>query len=108
MGDSLFLLPKGSKKKRGTSDVVTSEGLLLFLFNERSERKEKSGVRVTKILVSQVIMPINRGRDSTGPFYRWGNQKRYYYISGDAQSREKAKAKAYKQAKAIYASGYSK
>ena len=28
-------------------------------------------------------MPIHRGRDSNGPYYQWGTQKKYYYKSGD-------------------------
>lgn len=54
-------------------------------------------------------MPINRGRDKDGPYYRWGDSgKKYYYKSGDVKSREKARGKAVKQAQAIYASGYRK
>jgi len=49
-------------------------------------------------------MPIHRGRDSKGSFYQWGQQKKYYYISGNKKSREQAKEKARKQAIAIYAS----
>jgi len=41
-----------------------------------------------------------QGKDSKGTFYQWGNQKKYYYKSGDKKSREKAKEKAYKQARA--------
>lgn len=51
-------------------------------------------------------MPVRRKRDSHGPYYQWGNQKKYYYKSGDKQSREKAKQRAHEQARAIYASGY--
>lgn len=53
-------------------------------------------------------MPIHRGKDKNGPFYQWGSTgKRYYYVSGDKESREKALSKARRQEKAIYASGYS-
>lgn len=52
-------------------------------------------------------MPIHRGKDSKGPYYQWGKQKKYYYISGNKQSREEAYSKAKKQAIAIYSSGYS-
>lgn len=51
-------------------------------------------------------MPIHRGRNSKGPFYQWGDQKKYYYKSGDEKSRKEAKKKAHKQAVAIYASGW--
>lgn len=52
-------------------------------------------------------MPIHRGTDSKGPFYRWGETgKKYYYISGSKRSRDLAYKKAHKQAVAIYASGW--
>ena len=52
-------------------------------------------------------MPVRRGTDSKGCFYKWGNYgAKYYYKSGSAVSRENAKKKANKQARAIYASGY--
>ena len=49
-------------------------------------------------------MPIYRGKDSKGPFYQWGNQKKY--ISGNKLSRNKALEKVKKQMAAIYSSGY--
>lgn len=51
-------------------------------------------------------MPIHRGKDSKGPYYQWGSQKKYYYIPGDTKSRERAYGKAVKQAQAIYSTGY--
>jgi len=51
-------------------------------------------------------MPIHRGRDSNGPYYQWGTQKKYYYKSGDKISRNLAYEKARKQAVAIYATGW--
>lgn len=49
-------------------------------------------------------MPVQRGRDSEGPFYRWGDQgKKYHYEAGDSDSREAAKAKAAAQGRAIKA-----
>lgn len=52
-------------------------------------------------------MPVYRGRDSKGSYYQWGKSgKKYYYTSGDEQSRERAKNKAEKQGRAAYASGY--
>lgn len=49
-------------------------------------------------------MPVQRGRDSQGSFYRWGNSgKKYYYIPGSKRSRELAKQKALKQGRAIHA-----
>lgn len=51
-------------------------------------------------------MPVHRGQDEKGPYYQWGSQKKYYYVANNKASRERAKAKAEKQARAIYASGY--
>jgi hypothetical protein len=52
-------------------------------------------------------MPVKRGKDSKGPFYRWGRSgKKYHYTSGDASSRDSAKRKAEKQGQAARASGY--
>ena len=57
-------------------------------------------------------MPVLRGKDSKGSYYRWGeNGKKYYYKSGSEQSRERAKSKAALQGRAIKASqhgGYGK
>ena len=53
-------------------------------------------------------MPIHRGNDTGGPYYQWGNKKKYYYKSGSKRSREYAKNKATKQAIAIYSSGWKK
>jgi hypothetical protein len=45
-------------------------------------------------------MPLQR----VGNSYRWGDSgKRYYYKVGDKKSREEAKAKAMRQARAIEA-----
>lgn len=52
--------------------------------------------------------PAKRGKDSKGPYYRWGNGKKYYYKAGNKKSREAARKKAYGQAKAAFASGYRK
>lgn len=50
-------------------------------------------------------MPIKRGTDSKGAFYRYGSSgKKYYFKIGDKTSRERAKKKAGKQAQAIKAS----
>jgi hypothetical protein len=52
-------------------------------------------------------MPVHRGRDSLGPYYRWGESgKKYHYESGNADSREDAKKKARRQGRAARASGY--
>lgn len=53
-------------------------------------------------------MPIHRGIDSKGPYYQWGDRKKYYYISGNYRSRIYAYNKAAAQAKAIYSRGYRK
>lgn len=51
-------------------------------------------------------MPVHRGKDSTGSFYQWGHRKKYYYDSTSEISRKRAKAKAVRQAAAIYAHGW--
>ena len=40
-------------------------------------------------------------------YYQWGDQKKYYYMPGDEESRERAYANAQEQASAIYVSGYN-
>lgn len=48
-------------------------------------------------------MPVRRGKDSKGPFYRWGQRgKKYHYRSGDKRSRSTAKTRAKKQGSAIH------
>ena len=50
-------------------------------------------------------MPANRGRDSQGCYFRWGDHgKKYYYIAGNITSREYAKNKSLLQGRAIHAS----
>lgn len=52
-------------------------------------------------------MPVHQGRDSIGPYYQWGDHgKKYYYKPNDEKSRKDAQAKAAKQGRAAYASGY--
>lgn len=46
-------------------------------------------------------MPVKRGKDINGPFFQWGNEKKYYYKTGDPKSRITAKKKAEKQGRAI-------
>lgn len=50
-------------------------------------------------------MPLMRSKDSKGPYYRWGHAghggHKYHYISNNKRSRELAKGKAMKQARAI-------
>jgi hypothetical protein len=51
-------------------------------------------------------MPVQRGKDSRGPFYRWGNSgAKYRYKPGSERSRKLAHAKASKQGRAIKARG---
>lgn len=53
-------------------------------------------------------MPITRGSDTKGAYYRWGpaghGGAKHHYAAGNKASRERAKAKAFLQAKAIEAS----
>lgn len=52
-------------------------------------------------------MPVNRSKDSKGPYYQWGDAgKKYYYEAGNEESRERAKQKAKRQGKAAHAAGY--
>lgn len=52
-------------------------------------------------------MPVARGKDSSGPFYRYGTHgKKYYYTLNDKKSREDAFKRAKLQERAIHASGY--
>lgn len=51
-------------------------------------------------------MPIHLGKDSKGAFVQWGNRTKYHYKSGDKNSLNRARAKAKKQMRAIFASGY--
>jgi hypothetical protein len=47
-------------------------------------------------------MPVYRGLDVAGSFYKWGTiGKKYYYKSGHKKSRENAKIRARKQGIAI-------
>lgn len=57
-------------------------------------------------------MPVTRGRDATGPFYRYGKDvhpgqpasgKKYYYVASNASSRAAARALAARQGRAIEA-----
>jgi hypothetical protein len=49
-------------------------------------------------------MPVMRGQDSKGPYYRWGaGGKKYHYTAGDEDSRERALEKAKAQGRAIEA-----
>lgn len=49
-------------------------------------------------------MPVMRGTDTFGAFYRYGLRgKKYYYLVGDPASREAAKALAARQGRAEHA-----
>lgn len=48
-------------------------------------------------------MPVKTGKDTKGCYAQWGSQKKYYYECGNKKARERAKAKAEKQGKAIRA-----
>ena len=54
-------------------------------------------------------MPVQRGKDIKGPFYRWGDHgKKYYYVAGNARSRGYAYDKALTQGRAIKASQFKR
>jgi len=47
-------------------------------------------------------MPVQRGRDNQGSFYRWGEHgKKYYYTTNNDTSRKYAAERARKQGIAI-------
>jgi hypothetical protein len=51
-------------------------------------------------------MPVQRGKDSKGPYYRWGvSGKKYRYSPNNYSSRTLAHNKAAKQGRAIKARG---
>jgi hypothetical protein len=52
-------------------------------------------------------MPIYRGKDEAGYFYRWGKHgKKYYFDPHNPSSAKEAKNKAGRQARAAYAHGW--
>lgn len=51
-------------------------------------------------------MPTKKGHDMKGFFYRWGNQKKYYFNPMSQLSMNLAKAKADRQGRAIEYSRY--
>ena len=52
-------------------------------------------------------MPVHKGKDEKGYYYQWGEHgKRYYYDTKDNESREKARQKSLRQARAIFAHSY--
>jgi len=49
-------------------------------------------------------MPVERGQDSSGPFFRWGKSgKKYRYRTGDEAGRDRARARAVLQGRAAQA-----
>jgi len=51
-------------------------------------------------------MPVKRGKDSKGPYYRWGNSgKKYHYTANNKSSRTRAHNNAARQGRAIKARG---
>lgn len=49
-------------------------------------------------------MPVMRGQDSKGPYYRWGaSGAKYHYTAGNEASRARALDKAKAQGRAIEA-----
>ncbi len=48
-------------------------------------------------------MPVERGRDRNGPFYRWGKHgTKYRYSANDTPSRAAARARATRQGQAAH------
>jgi len=53
-------------------------------------------------------MPIHRKVDKNGTYFQWGERgAKYYYKTGDKVSREAARKKAERQARAAYSHGYT-
>jgi len=49
-----------------------------------------------------MIMPVMRGKDGKGPYFKWGEHgKAYHYKSGNKSSRERARKRAARQGRAI-------
>jgi hypothetical protein len=47
-------------------------------------------------------MPLKQVSAGPDSYYQWGSRgKKYYYVAGNAASRERARMKAMKQARAI-------
>jgi hypothetical protein len=47
-------------------------------------------------------MPVRRGKNTHGPYYQYGDTgHKYYYTAGNGKSREKARARAALQGRAI-------
>lgn len=54
-------------------------------------------------------MPVERGKDSKGAYYRWGDKgKKYYYQAGNVLSRTRSYQQALKQGRAIAVSKRSR
>ena len=52
-------------------------------------------------------MPVKRGSDKLGSYYRWGlHGKKYYYKVGNNRSRLLAKARSVLQGRAAHSAGY--
>lgn len=50
-------------------------------------------------------MPVQKGNDSNGSYFRWGEHgKKYYFDSNSNRSKQLARKKAEKQGRAIKAS----
>jgi len=59
-------------------------------------------------LIKEGSMPVQRGRDSKGPYYQWGDSgKKYHYTAGNKEARLRALRRAKRQGRAARASGYN-
>lgn len=78
-----------------------------FLSLATKELAKRRGISGAGTISSPVSMPIKRGKDKNGSFYRWGNHgAKYYYTARNAESRLAARQNAEKQAAAAYSNGY--
>jgi len=53
-------------------------------------------------------MPVRKGKDQKGCYYRYGSQKKYHFKCGSKSGASRAKRKAEKQGKAIRSTGWKK
>ena len=52
-------------------------------------------------------MPVKKGSDAKGEYYRWGKKgKKYHFKSGNKSSETRARKKALLQSAAAHAAGY--
>ena len=105
----------------GTDDVDVASDMMRDPDLDPDDREQTVGETSGRVITPESVQmsleefgenirenPVKRGKDSKGPFYKWGKGKKYHYKAGNGKSREAARKKAYEQAKAAFAGGYRK